>query len=360
VNVWTVLGTKATSDEREVKRAYARKLKVTRPEDDPQAFQELRDAYEVALRMAKHAATLDDDEVSEVQAPAFDYDDRPAYTPAFPQPAAVQDDSDSDSDRVVYTAAYEFDPDSVPLALSPTAQARQIWADFLPQSHFSPRELLAIASASDQMLNLEVRECFELCAIQYCAGEGCPEELREAIAEHFHWESDCSFVHREMPDETGQTLARLRAHRSYQHFMALAGEDEAIRVLLADEVKHQWYKTANSKFTKQMRSLIERIRWDHREMLYFKMNPDVVESWENAANNKRYFFDTAFSSFITGMVLWVAAVFALNSAGRLEHNAFYAFVALQATTFTLFGWFAFKPPAVLSGSSARLNGSLGG
>ncbi|UUZ52612.1 hypothetical protein LP419_25135 [Massilia sp. H-1] len=44
MNIWTILGIRATANERDIKRAYAQQLKTTRPEDDPQGFQDLRDA----------------------------------------------------------------------------------------------------------------------------------------------------------------------------------------------------------------------------------------------------------------------------------------------------------------------------
>ncbi len=46
---WEVLGLQPTSDRRAIKKAYAVRLKTTHPEDDPLGFQELRDAYEMAL-----------------------------------------------------------------------------------------------------------------------------------------------------------------------------------------------------------------------------------------------------------------------------------------------------------------------
>ncbi len=63
--MWDVLGIEPTSDERAVKRAYARLLKQNRPDKDPKAFQELRDAYEWCLRATKwsdYDDEFDDDE----------------------------------------------------------------------------------------------------------------------------------------------------------------------------------------------------------------------------------------------------------------------------------------------------------
>ncbi|MBL8769873.1 MAG: hypothetical protein JNK30_00705 [Phenylobacterium sp.] len=52
--VWAELGLAATADTRSVRRAYAQRLKVTHPEDDPEAFKRLRSAYEAAMAWAEH------------------------------------------------------------------------------------------------------------------------------------------------------------------------------------------------------------------------------------------------------------------------------------------------------------------
>jgi tetratricopeptide (TPR) repeat protein len=53
VDPWKTLGIAPTDDAREVKKAYAARIKRANPEDDPAGFQELRKAFELALNYAR-------------------------------------------------------------------------------------------------------------------------------------------------------------------------------------------------------------------------------------------------------------------------------------------------------------------
>lgn len=68
VSPWELLGLDAEADSRSIKRRYAQLLKQTRPDEDPEAFQRLREAYEWALDWAQR--TQDVDELPTVEMPS--------------------------------------------------------------------------------------------------------------------------------------------------------------------------------------------------------------------------------------------------------------------------------------------------
>ena len=53
---WALLGIEATADKDAITRAYREHLTHANPEERPEAFKELRAAYEEALRLADEAA----------------------------------------------------------------------------------------------------------------------------------------------------------------------------------------------------------------------------------------------------------------------------------------------------------------
>ena len=56
MDCWHILQIAPTSDERAIKRAYAKLLKTTRPDDDAEGYQRLREAFDEALAIAPYLA----------------------------------------------------------------------------------------------------------------------------------------------------------------------------------------------------------------------------------------------------------------------------------------------------------------
>ncbi|UHA75067.1 J domain-containing protein [Paenibacillus sp. 481] len=56
MRIWDVLGIEPTKDMSVIKKAYAAKLKIHHPESDPSGYQQLREAYDTALRQSRQQA----------------------------------------------------------------------------------------------------------------------------------------------------------------------------------------------------------------------------------------------------------------------------------------------------------------
>jgi hypothetical protein len=66
MNIWMILKISPTRDIKEIKRAYARELKITKPDEDPIAFQALYQAYQQALGYANQDESERDEFVQDI------------------------------------------------------------------------------------------------------------------------------------------------------------------------------------------------------------------------------------------------------------------------------------------------------
>jgi len=379
MNAWASLGIDPTADVRAIKRAYARKLKHTRPDEDPEAFQELNDAYQTALQMAPY---IDSDEEAEeaesvvlaARAPAQTPVGALAETPALleqdePRPAwerpvaALREEA---WERPVPLLREAPDPDALRLAQqrerrqereqaraaakaaseAAFALAGSLWSGYIERAAVSPKYQLSQILDGDDMLNIEVREHVELFAIQYCASAACSDELREAIVAVFGWEDNASFVQRRLPEATGEAMARLRAGRDYLALLQRASTEPVIAALLADTAGRRFGRTIMGGFTRRMREQIALIREYHRELLYFKLNPEVVDEWARRVEGRRYFLET----FLLSVAVGVSPFPIVSTFGEAAGLSFDPLLLLPFLLLTLaagLAWAHFDPLARL-------------
>lgn len=85
---WVVLGLPEDADKRSIKRQYASLLKQHRPDEDPEGFQRLREAYEQALAWAdwQQEVAVDEEQPAPIELPLMELP-TPRQAPTGPSPS---------------------------------------------------------------------------------------------------------------------------------------------------------------------------------------------------------------------------------------------------------------------------------
>lgn len=267
--IWRVLDLAPTDDAIAIKRAYAKRLKTTRPDDDAAAYQRLREAYDRALAWARHRRLgmlheddghdvdegLDDDiavrgydvaaqvdarlaELETTQAPsglgALGADDGFAArliepTPEWEAPSPQADDGFADEAPIDDTIATDLDPDGQDPWAFPDAIADGIGAYW--QEH-DDSELMAlwprVRADLDRIpiaLRSEASQAMATLVLQY---RRLPREFVSALAEHFQWGMDF---------RGARELGSMRMHALSEHLRGLGvlrSNDPAVQRRYAD------------------------------------------------------------------------------------------------------------------------------
>lgn len=187
------LGISADADERAIRRAYARELKLIDQEADPAGFQSLREAYDEALYWSRYRADeFNGEEPAPVAQPAHAIDGEALAEMLQPSPAS---------------SAYE--PAAIPHPVQESfvagdeASAGEVFAEFLERSRRLVTELpmtddapwereLRHSLADERLISIGARERFERHVAELLAAGWQPghEVLLVAATTVFDWEND--------------------------------------------------------------------------------------------------------------------------------------------------------------------------
>lgn len=179
---WSILDIDATADPAQIKAAYAARLRVTRPDDDPEGFQHLRQARDAAMALAADPAagpTTTEAETAE------------GATAETPDPGPIRDGL-SDADATGPQDAREAGPADLPQALSERLQAflASPWAKSDPRRWRQLFEDLPILDASRRAM-LERSLARQLDA--WLDGEPLPDPaIVMVLNDEFGWDASGS------------------------------------------------------------------------------------------------------------------------------------------------------------------------
>ena len=198
-----------STDLAEIKRAYAKTLRKTRPDDDAQAYQALREAYDRLLAHARWQQAHGTPEVTQVEKVAQDTpgvdrraeardsgagDDGFADTMAFADTTAFDDTTGAaDEDASVDTAASAGDalPDTVPAWRSPS-ELRDWLLALRPLGPVALERALPELRAALEALPLEThaQASVEFADMILATRAGLPPLVVEFLRVHFGWDGD--------------------------------------------------------------------------------------------------------------------------------------------------------------------------
>jgi tetratricopeptide (TPR) repeat protein len=182
VDPWAELGIPETRDVREIKKAYAARLKLVHPEDDAEGFQRLRQAYEMALAFGRWQA-------AEAAGQAEPVPSEAPWRPRVHVRPLDAASSPPDEAAALLRRLEDLQGDPAQRASEPA------W-----------RALLA----SETLWNLDTRHAFELSLLERLAG---PDLVLAPVAwsllqEEFHWTEQSLAFYQTLPHDSVERLMR--------------------------------------------------------------------------------------------------------------------------------------------------------
>jgi hypothetical protein len=296
VSIWTILGLERTRDARDIRRAYARQLKVTQPEDDPAGFKALREAYDAALEFSRHGY-----EAGDGGSIVFPGNEDEAFY-VSPEPVAPNDFSSRSEplDEAANTAASDWTAflqrrDRLVALLEADPPAR-------PQALELAVQDLITAPA---LLNVDLRRKAEFLMARTIIGAGnAAEPIIDPLTAAFKWRDD-------IVGELGGLIRQIEGLRQARRYLR--------ELRLPRHPFHIGYKALQAPPPRSMvaflfkpspvgpiASIIERLNWEFPEL---QDEFPYLAAWEDWLETPRLSSAAIWTAFLAaapvGVLLWI-------------------------------------------------------
>ncbi len=309
MSIWETLGIDETTDDSAIRRAYARQLKLHRPDKDPQGYQQLREAFDLAKQYASREVmwqTADDEYEEQPQNPAT--------------PSATQD----------YLPVQEEPRD---IALQANWQRETLEDD---AERFSVRlltdEMPALKALRDYLEHelpdaLEARDVFSQALAQALSERrGITRSLVSSVSDVMGWELEGYRV-RHLPrwviEALEQQVALSEAEEHWSYLTRQAEQDPQAKLtwrLLTGDIKRvPWWAKWIPGFTQQLANHVLTIKYRHPqlmeglnpELLKYLAMPHLSVSWEGLCALWFWGFAAWFQAQISPFMAWQASAMVL-------------------------------------------------
>ncbi|PLT17983.1 MULTISPECIES: J domain-containing protein [Ralstonia] len=276
---WAVLGIEPTHDARQIKRAYAARLKVVRPDDDAAGFQALREAYDTAF------AQCDDGAPPPV---VVHLETRHADPEAAAQ---LPDDAPGRPAPLTFRPAPQRE-----LGPAPGVVGVQHWQAFLaevpqqdPDDVSDARveaieTLLRARLQHPDLIHFEAREAFQHAALRACADRATLGTVRMACDNVFEWTGA------PMPlDPHERRLWQIAIDRAagdvqYQGVQHRAKHSATVRRMLQPgPARIPTLRLFMPYFLSDVRKFLEQLRTKWPQALEYRLDHASMQAWDEAA-----------------------------------------------------------------------------